>query len=147
MKISELRKRLHVENPHLDFETKKDLQFQIGKEVELARAFKNMTQKELAAKIDTQQTSISRLESGSSLPSLSFLRKIAIAFDTYLVPPRFGFMIESENHINYDVSLVANKTIIASERDNYSFSDRANVTYVFGTNSTIDKSKRDKIVA
>lgn len=44
----------------------------------------NMTQKELAEKIKTKQSNISRFESGRIAPSLSFLNKIAQAFNKRL---------------------------------------------------------------
>jgi DNA-binding XRE family transcriptional regulator len=45
------------------------------------RIKKGITQKELAEKINTRQSSISRFESGAYNPSLTFLRKIADALD------------------------------------------------------------------
>ncbi|HOO65118.1 MAG TPA: helix-turn-helix transcriptional regulator [Synergistaceae bacterium] len=41
------------------------------------RMARNMSQKELAAKIGVTQSNISRLESGSYNPSLAFLQKVA----------------------------------------------------------------------
>jgi len=43
-----------------------------------------LTQQALARKANTDQASISRLESGSSRPSLTLLRKIAAALDAQL---------------------------------------------------------------
>ena len=48
------------------------------------RIEKGLTQKELAKRIGTKQSSISRLESGNYNPSLSFLKKVADALDTRL---------------------------------------------------------------
>ncbi len=48
------------------------------------RIGKGLTQKELARKIGTKQSAISRLESGSYNPSLVFLQKVAKALDTRL---------------------------------------------------------------
>lgn len=48
------------------------------------RIEKNMTQKDLADKIGTKQSAISRLESGGSNPSFKFLQKIAKALDSKL---------------------------------------------------------------
>lgn len=44
-----------------------------------------MTQKELAKKVGTKQSAISRLESGNSNPSLGFLKKVAEALGSTLV--------------------------------------------------------------
>lgn len=48
------------------------------------RIEKSMTQSELAKKIGTKQSAISRLESGNSNPSLQFIQKIASALGTRL---------------------------------------------------------------
>ncbi len=45
------------------------------------RIKQGITQKELADKIGTKQSSIARLESGKYNPSLSFLNKVAKALD------------------------------------------------------------------
>jgi len=43
------------------------------------RILRGLTQEQLASMIGTRQPSIARLESGSTEPSLSFLRKVAAA--------------------------------------------------------------------
>lgn len=48
----------------------------IGKIIE-ARIKKKMTQKELAGKMGTKQSSIARFETGNVNPSLDFLQKLA----------------------------------------------------------------------
>ncbi|MFA4845190.1 MAG: helix-turn-helix transcriptional regulator [Patescibacteria group bacterium] len=48
------------------------------------RLHAGVTQSELAKKIGTKQSAISRFESGSENPTLSFLRKIADALDVNL---------------------------------------------------------------
>lgn len=108
MKISELKNIIKQRNPDIESLTQKDIGYQIGKQIELARALKNFTQTELATKIGTRQSSISRIESGSSLPTISFLMKIAEAFNTYLIPPKFAFM---ENVKNETVSYNAQSSV------------------------------------
>ena len=49
-----------------------------------ARMKEGVTQKELAEKIGTKQSVISRLESGRANPSVLFLKKLAIALDSRL---------------------------------------------------------------
>lgn len=49
-----------------------------------ARVKKGVTQKELAQKIGTKQSVISRLESGRANPSVAFLKKLAQALNSYL---------------------------------------------------------------
>jgi ribosome-binding protein aMBF1 (putative translation factor) len=48
------------------------------------RVQKGITQKELAQKIGTKQSVISRLESGRANPSVSFLKKLARGLDSHL---------------------------------------------------------------
>lgn len=60
-----------------------------------ARLYAGLTQEKLAKLISTKQPSIARIENGSTMPSLNFLKKIADALNTYLEPPKFGFMIET----------------------------------------------------
>lgn len=48
------------------------------------RLAKGLTQEELARLLNTKQESIARLESGSSLPSLSTVKKVADALDADL---------------------------------------------------------------
>lgn len=48
------------------------------------RLSKGLTQEELAKKIHTKQAGIARLESGSSLPSLSTVKRVAEALDADL---------------------------------------------------------------
>lgn len=48
------------------------------------RIERGLSQKELAKKIGTKQSAISRLESGSYNPSISFLQKVSKALDAKL---------------------------------------------------------------
>lgn len=63
---------------------------ELGLEYELIRAIidkrlkKNMSQTELAKKVGTGQSAISRLESGSANPSMKLLQKVAIALGARL---------------------------------------------------------------
>ena len=49
-----------------------------------ARVKKGVTQKELAQRIGTKQSVISRLESGRANPSIAFLKKLAQALNSHL---------------------------------------------------------------
>jgi len=61
-----------------------EIEFQIAKSVIEARLKKGLTQKQLAKKLDTKQSVISRLENIKTIPSLSFLKRLAIATDSKL---------------------------------------------------------------
>lgn len=55
------------------------LEFSIIEQVIRKRLEQGLTQKELAQKIGTKQSAISRLEAGNSNPSVAFLNKISRA--------------------------------------------------------------------
>ena len=52
-----------------------------GYQVARLRIMQGLTQAQLAEMVGTRQPSIARLENGSSIPSLSFLNKVAIALN------------------------------------------------------------------
>jgi len=60
-------------------------EYQLARSLIGARIKKRLTQKALAKKAQTDQASISRLESGSSKPSLALLRKVADALGANLM--------------------------------------------------------------
>lgn len=84
MKLKDLQEKIHARAPKVAEKVQNDLAFQIGLRIEVARARKGMTQKELAERVGTKQPSIARIESGASLPTVSFLEKIANALDVSL---------------------------------------------------------------
>lgn len=53
------------------------LEYEVARAVILARTKHKLTQKELAQKLNTQQSVISRVENGQTIPSLSFLQRLA----------------------------------------------------------------------
>jgi len=53
-----------------------------GYQVSRLRIQRGLTQAQLAEMVGTRQPSIARLENGTSIPSLSFLDRIAKALDT-----------------------------------------------------------------
>ncbi len=59
-------------------------EFAVIRAVIEARMKKELTQKELARKMGTKQSVISRLESGRANPSLAFLKRLAHALNTRL---------------------------------------------------------------
>ncbi|MDP2820996.1 MAG: helix-turn-helix transcriptional regulator [bacterium] len=72
-----------------DFEVKKEYEnlgaeFLLIEEVIKRRNKKGITQRDLAQKIGTKQSAISRFESGSYNPSISFLKKLADGLDANL---------------------------------------------------------------
>lgn len=61
-----------------------ELEYQIARSVIGARVKMGFTQKQLADKLHTKQSVISRLESGTTTPSLSLLKRLAQALNTSL---------------------------------------------------------------
>lgn len=59
-------------------------EYQIIRAIIDKRLKKNMSQKELAEKMGTKQSALSRLESGTYNPSLLFLKKVATALNAKL---------------------------------------------------------------
>ena len=59
-------------------------EFAIIEKIIRARINEGITQKELANKMKTKQSAISRLESGDANPSLNFLKRLAEALDSRL---------------------------------------------------------------
>ena len=73
-------KTIILKNKEVQKELKKnEAEYKIIEEIIMARKEKNLTQKDLAEKIGTKQSNISRLESGNYNPSLDFLNRIAQA--------------------------------------------------------------------
>lgn len=60
------------------------LEYEIARALILARVKKRLTQAQLAKKLKTRQSVISRVESGKSTPSLSFLKRLASVLGTSL---------------------------------------------------------------
>lgn len=60
-------------------------EYELAKSIIGYRIAKGLTQKQLATKAKTKQSSISRLESASAKPSLAFVEKIAKVLDAKLV--------------------------------------------------------------
>lgn len=83
-----------------------DLAHSVGKMVIDARIARKMTQQKLAELVDTKQPSIARIEKGISLPSLSFLQKLAEALQTQLLPPRFEFLEEKKANAAHNIRIV-----------------------------------------
>lgn len=63
---------------------KNELEFQIAKAIIDARINKGLSQKDLAEKLHTKQSVISRVENAKTTPSLSFLKRLAEALNVSL---------------------------------------------------------------
>ncbi|MFC1538077.1 helix-turn-helix domain-containing protein [Candidatus Latescibacterota bacterium] len=59
-------------------------EYEIIRQIIRARIEAGLTQKELAERIETKQSNVSRIESGNANPSIAFLKRIAKATGTKL---------------------------------------------------------------
>ena len=78
---------------------KKDWKFEVCSLITAARFHDCMTQKELAIKMKTKQSSIARFENGKQIPSIDFLVRLASAVGTQLVLPKLKFMVDRDEAI------------------------------------------------
>lgn len=76
----ELMKDPEVRKAYLELQP----EFAIIKRIIQIRIEKGVTQKQLALKMRTKQSAISRLESGTANPSLNFLKRLAGALNSRL---------------------------------------------------------------
>jgi transcriptional regulator with XRE-family HTH domain len=106
MEWKEAKKRLLKKKAIRKEYERVDLAYEIGQMISDARIVKKMTQDKLAKLVGTQQPSIARIERGSYLPSLSFLQKIAEAFNTQLLPPRLEMLEDKRKTNTYSVKLI-----------------------------------------
>lgn len=100
MRFDDFKKTMLEDKEFREEYYKKDLAFEVGQMILQARAIRGISQKDLAVHARTKQPSIARVENGA-LPSLGFLKKLAEAMGTYLIPPRFGFMKDIPSEV-YD---------------------------------------------
>ncbi len=61
-----------------------ELEYQVARSFIQARLKRRMTQKQLAEKLHTKQSVISRVENAKTVPSLSFLKRAAQVLDVAL---------------------------------------------------------------
>ena len=78
------RKKL-LKNPTFRVSLKEtELEYQIARSVIEARMKKGLTQAQLAKRLNTKQSVISRVENARTIPSLSLLKRLATALSTNL---------------------------------------------------------------
>lgn len=78
-------KKQALKNPKIKAEYEKvQPEFALINEVLRARSEKGITQKDLAERVGTKQSVISRLEAGRANPSVAFLKKLALALNSHL---------------------------------------------------------------
>lgn len=76
-KFSDIREQLMKDEEFKAEYEKLKPRYDLLSQIIEARAAQNMTQEELALRVGTQKSNISRLESGTYNPSLDFITKVA----------------------------------------------------------------------
>lgn len=66
-----------LKNPKFRKALKEEPEFQIARALILARVKKGLTQAELAKKLKTKQSVLSRVENAKTTPTISFLKRLA----------------------------------------------------------------------
>jgi len=104
MNLSDLKKELLKSTNFKKAYLKHDINYEVARMLIEARIIKGFTQEKLASSIGTTQSSIARAEQGGHAVSFDFLEKIANAYKTYIIPPRFAFMdsitaVEARNQL------------------------------------------------
>src|SRR6218665_2770142 len=90
MNWDDVKRQLLQDNELKQAYEKSDLAYDIAQMVIDARLERGMTQAMLAERLGTKQPSVARLEAGNTVPSLSFLQRVADALETELLAPRFS---------------------------------------------------------
>lgn len=80
MNLDQFEEKVNKKNTKFEH----DLKYEIGTLITFGRIQSGFSQEKLAKQIKTQQPSVARIESGRTLPSLSFLEKIANAMNMYI---------------------------------------------------------------
>ena len=83
-KIASLHKRWLNEPAYKKAYEESRIEFELAKEIIDARMKSGLSQEELAFRMQTSQSAIARLESGSSLPSMRTLAKLAQATNSQI---------------------------------------------------------------
>ena len=83
-KFSTLKRRLLTDSNRKESYEDLGTEFVLIQEIIRQRALQGLTQKELANRIGTKQSAISRFESGTYNPTVEFIRKLATALDLEL---------------------------------------------------------------
>lgn len=122
MDYIDLKKKLELRKDFNDAKEKNRLAFEIAEMIMNARERKGITQKELAELLNTRQPSIARIERGETLPSLSFLERIAKALDTRITAPKFE-MFEKEINTNSNSQTNVKEIIIIKNYPNLQYND------------------------
>jgi len=145
MKLNELKEKLIKENKEFREEYyKDDLAFGLSNLVSNLRAHENVDQNKLAKLIKTKQSGISRLEKGVSLPSLTFINKIAETLNYRIiikfVSKKTGTTFDSDGNVsvnNYCRISLKNNNIYPQATNSSMFSTEYKSPYLHIENNSL----------
>lgn len=111
--LQEFKKQLLEDKGFRKEYERKNPELEMASTLMSARLSKGVSQEKLARRMKTKQSSIARAENGRTLPSLSFLKRVADALEDELILPYFRSLVERE------VDLVSK-----SDSGTFSFADK-----------------------
>ena len=80
----DFQKELEAQPGFKEAQEETRLEYEIARAIIKARIEKGLTQAEIAKRMHTKQSVISRVENAKTVPSLSFLKRLAIVLSTEL---------------------------------------------------------------
>jgi len=80
----DFQKELEAQPGFKEAQEETRLEYEIARAIIKARIEKGLTQAEIAKRMHTKQSVISRVENAKTVPSLSFLKRLAIVLNTEL---------------------------------------------------------------
>ncbi|MDD4795974.1 MAG: helix-turn-helix transcriptional regulator [Bacilli bacterium] len=111
--LEQLKEKLLKSDEYKKEVSKQDLSFEIAESIINARIKKGMTQKELAKKLETQQSGVARLESGRNYPSFKTLEKIAKILGVKIMNPLgVGGNNTATNYFNIPTEWFNNNAVV-----------------------------------
>jgi repressor LexA len=102
--------KTYIQKNNIDM-NRRDKDFDLCNLVTEARIHAGISQSELARRMGTKQSNISRAESGKIVPGISFLKEVAKAVNASFVFPKFSFIAKEKTNNNVDENLNRVKTV------------------------------------
>lgn len=93
-KERKLNENKKIRKEYFKLKKNRELSYEIGKNIRKTRQAQHITQKSLAKLLGTHQPSVARVENGSQLPSILFLKKIS---DALRVTLNIGFGVQKRD--------------------------------------------------
>jgi repressor LexA len=102
--------KTYIQKNNIDM-NRRDKDFDLCNLVTEARIHAGISQSELARRMGTKQSNISRAESGKIVPGISFLKEVAKAVNASFVFPKFSFTTKEQTNNSINEGLNHVKTV------------------------------------